>query len=79
MKGASWHTEPVMLLIPLDVEVSWAEKTTPWLVLKGSEDGESHSELMGFWTFSIVQYSGNWKACFGDWICFRLQVCGGPI
>jgi hypothetical protein len=28
-------------------------------IRKGSDDGVSHSELLGFWTFSIVQYSRN--------------------
>jgi hypothetical protein len=28
-------------------------------ILKGSDDGVSHSELLGFWTFSIAQYSSN--------------------
>jgi hypothetical protein len=26
-------------------------------ILKGSDDGVLHSELLDFWTFSIVQYS----------------------
>jgi hypothetical protein len=28
-------------------------------ILKGSDDGVSHSELLDFWTFSIVRYSRN--------------------
>jgi hypothetical protein len=36
-----------------------------------------HTELLGFWTFSIVRYSGKQKkGRFGNWICFRLQVKG---
>jgi hypothetical protein len=30
-----------------------------WEILKGPDDGVSHSELLGFWTFSIVRYSRN--------------------
>jgi hypothetical protein len=40
----------------------------------------SYSELLGFWTFSIVRYSkySYWGTeHFGNWICFRLQVRGG--
>jgi hypothetical protein len=28
-------------------------------ILKGSDDGVSHSDLLGFWTLSMVQYSRN--------------------
>jgi hypothetical protein len=35
------------------------------------------SELLGFWTFSIVRYSRNWKTVhFRNWICFCPQVWG---
>jgi hypothetical protein len=35
------------------------------------------SELLGFWTLSIVRYSRNYKTQrFGNWLCFRLQVRG---
>jgi hypothetical protein len=35
------------------------------------------SELLGFWTSSIIQYSKNYRIqCFGNWICFRPQVTG---
>jgi hypothetical protein len=35
------------------------------------------SELLGFWTYSIVRYSRNYKIRrFGNWICFRPQVWG---
>jgi hypothetical protein len=30
-----------------------------YMLLNGSDDGVSQSELLGFWTFSIVQYSKN--------------------
>jgi hypothetical protein len=44
-------------------------------ILKGYDDSLSHSELLGFWTFSIVQYSRNYKTRrFGNWICFWPQV-----
>jgi hypothetical protein len=37
-----------------------------------------HSELLGFWTLSIVQYSRNYKTeRFRNWICFHPQVKGG--
>jgi hypothetical protein len=36
-----------------------------------------NTELLGFWTFSIVRYSRDNKTrCFGNWICFRPQVRG---
>jgi hypothetical protein len=36
-----------------------------------------YSELLGFWTFSIVWYSRDYKTqCFGNWICFRHLVRG---
>jgi hypothetical protein len=45
-----------------------------------------NTQLLGFWTFSIVRYSGEQKTrCFGNWISFRPQVKGedtysaGPI
>jgi hypothetical protein len=45
------------------------------LILKGSDDGVQHSELHGFWTLSVVQYSRKQKTKrFGNWICFRPQV-----
>jgi hypothetical protein len=28
-------------------------------ILKGSDDGVQHSELLAFWTLSIVRYSKN--------------------
>jgi hypothetical protein len=37
-----------------------------------------NTELLGFWTFSIIRYSRTQKARrFGNWICFRLQVKEG--
>jgi hypothetical protein len=36
-----------------------------------------NSELLGFWTWSIVRCSRNYKMqCFRKWICFRPQVRG---
>jgi hypothetical protein len=38
------------------------------------------SELLGFWTFSIIRYSRKYKTrSFGNWICFYPQVWGGKI
>jgi hypothetical protein len=38
---------------------------------------ELHSELLGFWAFSIVRYSGKQKTRrVGNWICFRSQAKG---
>jgi hypothetical protein len=35
------------------------------------------SELLGFWTLSIIQYSRNYKTQrFGKWICLRPQMSG---
>jgi hypothetical protein len=49
-----------------------------WQILKGSDDGVQHSELLGFWTLSIVWYSRKWKTRrFGNWIYFRPQVITG--
>jgi hypothetical protein len=47
-------------------------------ILNGSDDGVSHSELLGFWTLPIFRYSWNWKTRrFGTWICFlpEVRVC----
>jgi hypothetical protein len=38
-------------------------------ILRGSNDGVLHSELLGFWTLSIAWYSKKW-------ICFHPQVRG---
>jgi hypothetical protein len=36
---------------------------------------QNNSELLSFWTFSIVLYSRNEKTRrFGNWICFRPQI-----
>jgi hypothetical protein len=45
----------------------------------GSDDGVYHSELMGFWTLSIVQYSKILKTRehnVSETGCFRPQVRG---
>jgi hypothetical protein len=35
----------------------------------GSDDSVQHSELLGFWTLTIVQNSKYYqKQCFGDWM-----------
>jgi hypothetical protein len=42
---------------------------------KDSNDGIYHSELLGFWTLSIVRNSKYLKTQrFGNWICFRPQM-----
>jgi hypothetical protein len=47
---------------------------TLWSVDESPKDS-SHSELLGFWTLSIIQYSRNYKTQhFGNWICFHPQV-----
>jgi hypothetical protein len=36
-----------------------------------------NTELLGFWTLSIVRYFRNYKTQrFGNWTCFRPQVRG---
>jgi hypothetical protein len=45
--------------------------------LKGSNEDVQHSELLGFWTLSIVRYSRNQRTQrSGSWICFRPQMRG---
>jgi hypothetical protein len=47
------------------------------MFLKGSDDGVQHSELRGFRTLSIVQYSKNYKTQrFGNWVCLCPEVRG---
>jgi hypothetical protein len=49
---------------------------------KGYDDGVSHSELLDFWTLSIIRYSTrrNYNTRrFGNWICFRPRVWGEDI
>jgi hypothetical protein len=52
---------PVSLWIPPPPSPLYCEFgiVLPKQILKGSDGGVSHSELLGFWTFSIVRYSRN--------------------
>jgi hypothetical protein len=39
-----------------------------------TNNGELHSILLFFWTYSVVQYSKPRPLRFGSWLCSRLQV-----
>jgi hypothetical protein len=41
------------------MEYSAASSEAENYIEKGSDDGVSYSELLGFWIFSIVRYSRN--------------------
>jgi hypothetical protein len=57
-----------------DTEVFGRGIVELWSVSKSPEDS-SYSELLGFWTLSIIQYSGNYKTQrFGNWISFCPQM-----
>jgi hypothetical protein len=44
---------------------------------KGSSDDHvQHSELLGFWTLSVVRDSKYYQTHFRNWICFHPQVSG---
>jgi hypothetical protein len=44
------------------------------ITLKGSNVGASHSVLLFFWTWSIIQYSETRPLLFASWLCRHLQV-----
>jgi hypothetical protein len=50
-----WKLNTFLFLFCTDIEI----KGFLLMVLKGSDDGVSHSELLCFWTLSIVRYSRN--------------------
>jgi hypothetical protein len=53
------HHASDLFLLPLLLKWPYFRKLLRYKILKGSDDGVSHSELLDFWTLSIVRYSKN--------------------
>jgi hypothetical protein len=63
------------VLIVRHHRISISQRRPITFLLKGSDEGLYHSELLGFPMLSIVLYSKNQKTqSFGNWICYLPQV-----